>query len=87
MGGVSIHVEKPHPTIEGITVGELGGPVYELLVMIRTVLNQTGYILEQRGYPDLGSFVIQAFKDSASETNAVEFIIETVNWFCYFQHS
>ncbi|KAK0195235.1 hypothetical protein F5146DRAFT_1024735 [Armillaria mellea] len=59
---VSIHVEKPHESIPGVTVGELGGPMYELTTLITGVLNETGDILVGTGYPDLGTFVAQALE-------------------------
>lgn len=55
-----IHVEKAHPTIPGLTIGELGGPLYELVELITNVLNETGTILVQDRYDSLGTFVIEA---------------------------
>ncbi|KAF5370712.1 hypothetical protein D9758_002091 [Tetrapyrgos nigripes] len=63
--GVSIHVEKPHESIPGVTVGELGGPLYQLVKLITGVLNQTGKLLTEAGYPDLGTFVAESLKEGA----------------------
>lgn len=60
---VNIHVERPHETIPGLTIGELGGPLYELVTLITKTLNETGNVLVRMGYPDLGSFVIEALKE------------------------
>lgn len=57
---VKIYVERSHETIPGVTVGELGGPVYDLVKLISTTLNETGEILGQSGMPNLGSFVLRS---------------------------
>ncbi|KAK0437496.1 hypothetical protein EV421DRAFT_1892137 [Armillaria borealis] len=67
---VNIHVEKPHESIPGVTVGELGGPMYELTTLITGVLNETGDILVGAGYPDLGTFVAQAL-ELANDAEAI----------------
>ncbi|KAK0241969.1 hypothetical protein EDD85DRAFT_820970 [Armillaria nabsnona] len=67
---VNIYVEKPHESIPGVTVGELGGPMYELTTLITGVLNETGDILVGAGYPDLGTFVAQAL-ELANDAEAI----------------
>ncbi|KAJ3713404.1 hypothetical protein C8R42DRAFT_684991 [Lentinula raphanica] len=62
---VNVYVEKPHKDIPGVTVGELGGPVYELVKHISAVLIETGQLLEKAGYPNLGAFVAEALKEGA----------------------
>ena len=59
----AIHVERPHEKIPGVTVGELGGPVWEIVQIIAKTLNETGDALISGGYPDLGSFVLEALKE------------------------
>ncbi|KAH9929630.1 uncharacterized protein BXZ73DRAFT_102154 [Epithele typhae] len=59
----SIHVERPHEDIPGVTVGELGGPIWEIVQIVARTLNETGAALAQGGYPDLGSFVLEALKE------------------------
>ncbi|KDQ57715.1 hypothetical protein JAAARDRAFT_35401 [Jaapia argillacea MUCL 33604] len=61
--GLSVHTEKPHETIIGITVGELGGPAYELVKLVTKTLNETGNVLVDGGYKDLGCFVLEALKE------------------------
>jgi hypothetical protein len=61
--GVEIHVERPHESITGLTIGELGGPMYELVGLVKTTLNETGEILARSGYPDLGTFVVEALQE------------------------
>lgn len=57
-----LHIEQAHPTIPGLTIGQLGGPLYELVTEVTNVLNETGAILVTRGYPNLGEFVLHALK-------------------------
>ena len=58
-----VHVEKPHAQIPGVVVGELGGPVWEVVLLITRVMNETGDVLVKAGYQDLGSFVLEALKE------------------------
>ncbi|KAG7090865.1 hypothetical protein E1B28_009946 [Marasmius oreades] len=62
---VDIYVEKAHDSIPGVTVGELGGPLYELVKLIVGVLKETGKILLHSGYPDFGTFVAESLKEGA----------------------
>lgn len=57
---VKIYVERAHETLPGVTVGEPGGCMYDLVKLISTTLNETGEILERSGVPDLGSFVLRS---------------------------
>lgn len=59
---VSVHVERPHESIPGVTVGALGGPMHQLVQLIARTLNETGDVLVQTGYPDLGTFVLEALR-------------------------
>ncbi|KAL1682673.1 hypothetical protein EV122DRAFT_259053 [Schizophyllum commune] len=59
---VNVHLERAHETIPGVTVGELGGPLYELVRLITRTLNETGERLVEMGYPDLGTLVAEALK-------------------------
>ncbi|KLO18380.1 hypothetical protein SCHPADRAFT_845128 [Schizopora paradoxa] len=63
---VSIHEERPHESIPGVTVGELGGPIHQLVKLITSTLKETGAVLVQSGYPDLGSLVYQALESARS---------------------
>ncbi|KZP34278.1 hypothetical protein FIBSPDRAFT_719490 [Athelia psychrophila] len=59
---VPTHIERPHPTLHGVMVGE-PGPLAELVTLITDTLNETGDVLVKGGYPDLGSFVLEALKE------------------------
>ncbi|KAG5646276.1 hypothetical protein DXG03_003872 [Asterophora parasitica] len=61
--GVNVHVERPHATIPGLTIGQLGGPMHELVGLITSTLTGTGQVLVQLGYPNLGAFVAEALKE------------------------
>ena len=63
---IKIYVERSHETLPGVTVGELGGPMYDLAKLISTTLNETGEILERSGLPDLGSFVLRSLTSKRS---------------------
>lgn len=58
-----VHQEKAHKDIPGVTVGELGGPVYEVVQLITKTLKSTGEVLVSGGYQDLGAFVLEALKE------------------------
>ncbi|KAF7968040.1 hypothetical protein HWV62_32097 [Athelia sp. TMB] len=61
---VPTHIETPHPTLHGVMVGA-PGPLAELVTLITRTLNETGTVLVEGGYPDLGSFVLEALKEGA----------------------
>ncbi|KAJ7128877.1 hypothetical protein C8R43DRAFT_1026212 [Mycena crocata] len=79
---VNVHTEKPHETLQHVIIGELRGPMYDLVKLVTHVLNETGEILVNMGYPDLGMFVAEALKDgkkARTDRNNhadVEFILE-----------
>ena len=60
---MSVHVERPHESIPGVTVGDLGGPMHELVKLIANTLKETGDVLQRSGYPDLGTFVLEALNN------------------------
>jgi len=67
----ALHVEKPHESIPGLTVGELGGPLYDLVKLITKIMNETGTVLQQGGYRDLGSFVLEALQQAKGDSEVV----------------
>ena len=79
-----VHVERSHASIPGLKVGELGGPVWEVVQMVTQVMNETGDVLVQGGYPDLGSFVLEALQEGekvrrdGDEEAACDAILERV---------
>ena len=76
--GISLHIERPHESIPGVIVGELGGPLFDLVKLITSVLNETGQILVESGYANLGLFVAEALQQGSGSEAAVEVILERV---------
>jgi hypothetical protein len=84
--GISLHTERPHESLPGVIVGELGGPLYELVRSVTEVLNDTGAILVSGGYLNLGGFVLEALQEGAKHTSqndpshaALEIVLERVS--------
>ncbi|CDZ97674.1 Protein of unknown function DUF2419 [Phaffia rhodozyma] len=67
MGGLPMMVEKPHPTLPGIVVGEPGGRLREFVLMVHGVMTQTGSILLDQGFGSLGEFIVSLLKDAKAE--------------------
>ncbi|EKM54088.1 uncharacterized protein PHACADRAFT_122814 [Phanerochaete carnosa HHB-10118-sp] len=57
-----VHVDQPS-TVPGVTMSELGGPVWEVVQLVTKVLKETGDVLVNGGYQDLGAFVLEALKE------------------------
>lgn len=79
--GINLHVERAHETIPGVVIGELGGPLHDLVKHIASILNETGEILLNNGYSNLGSFVAEALKESTKARDgqaALEVVLEKV---------
>jgi len=66
-----VHVEAPHESLPGVVVGELGGPIFELVQLITKILNETGQVLQSGGYPDLGTFLAEALKKAKGDPGIV----------------
>lgn len=69
---VSVHVEREHETLPYVTVGEIGGPMHQLVKLIKKTLNEAGEVLVNGGYPDLGSFVLEALQNSQQKTSSTD---------------
>lgn len=77
--GVSLHEEKPHESIPGLTVGTKGGEMYDAVTLIVQVCNDTGTRLLQAGYPNLGAWTVEtlnAAPKDADELQASEHFVE-----------
>lgn len=61
---VKLHVEKPHETIPGLTVGLREGPINEAVELIVQACNETGKTLEEANHRCLGDFVVEQLKGS-----------------------
>lgn len=80
--GLQVHVEKPHPTIPGVVVGELGGPTFDFVQLVTGVLNETGKLLLEQGYPNFGFLVVEALKEADKSGSGCDVVIEKVISFC-----
>lgn len=69
---LKLHQERPHESIPGVTVGELGGPGYEVVKLITGTMNSTGEALVKGGYKDLGSFVLEALQEGEKARNTAD---------------
>ncbi|KAI0344610.1 hypothetical protein BDW22DRAFT_1354709 [Trametopsis cervina] len=69
-----IHTEKPHPTLPAVNIGELGGPVWEVVQLITKAMKETGDVLFNSGYHDLGSFVLEALKEGEKAKNKTDIV-------------
>jgi len=61
---VSLHTERPHPSMPAVILGELGGPMYDFVTRVTEAMNGTGSILLEQGYADLGAFVLEALGEA-----------------------
>ncbi|QRV96560.1 hypothetical protein RhiJN_24578 [Ceratobasidium sp. AG-Ba] len=68
---ISLHQEKAHPTIPGLVVGSLGGPLNELVGIIVDTLKDAGQVLIKGGYDDLGAFIVETL-EGARRTGAAQ---------------
>lgn len=87
MGGLPLMVEREHETMKGIVVGEKGGRLAELVGMVVGVMNETGRILEEGGWDNLGEFVKDVLEKAkgTDEERAEELVERLVRTFPAFQ--
>ena len=85
--GVSLHTERQHESIRGVTISQVGGPGWELVQLLKTLLDEAGKVLVDGGYPNLGSFVAEALKEGARAQEekgdpavASDVVLERVRW-------
>ncbi|KDN37653.1 hypothetical protein K437DRAFT_259708 [Tilletiaria anomala UBC 951] len=61
--GVSLLEERPHESMPAVVVGKRGGAMLEVVQLVVKLCRETGNILLQGGYPDLGAFALEALKE------------------------
>lgn len=66
--GVPIINETPHDSLPGVTVGQRMPEAVEVVGLVQGVLNETGAILQKKGFQTLGDFVEDALQQAAGET-------------------
>jgi hypothetical protein len=64
---ISIVVEKPHPTIPAIMIGEKGGPFLPFVQRVVKVLRETGDFLVKSGYASFGVFLAEGLKEAKGD--------------------
>lgn len=53
--------EKPHPTLgPAVRMGERDAEAYEIVTLLARVMNETGKILKEGGWKDLGEWMKEA---------------------------
>lgn len=64
--GVSLFTEKPHESLPGVTIGtrDGGGEVGEAIRLLVKACNETGTILVEKGYKNLGEFVVEILDEA-----------------------
>ncbi|KAH7108133.1 hypothetical protein BKA62DRAFT_681193 [Auriculariales sp. MPI-PUGE-AT-0066] len=65
--GLNVHEDRQHPSIPGLTIGELGGPAYDFVCLVVQALRETGTALVQMGCSDLGAFTLQCLNDARGD--------------------
>ena len=79
---VEVHVERPHESIPGVTVGEVAGPMYELVQLITKTMNETGEVLVEMGCSNLGMFVLKVLDEGRKEAKGgdpdADFVLEKI---------
>lgn len=82
--GVSSYTEQPHESLPGVTVGQRGGDMNDVVQLIVGCCNETGKILLDAGYASLGQYVMQVIGeaekmiDSEGDDAAADYIVEKV---------
>ena len=62
--GASVHEERPHESLPGVTVGIKGGEMNEAVQMIHNAITGVGNKLLQLNQPSLGSFIVHLLQQA-----------------------
>lgn len=65
--GVSIHQEKQHDSLPGVTVGVRGGDMFDCVQLIRTTMNNVGSTLVEMGFNSFGDYLVRILKHATQE--------------------
>lgn len=66
--GLPLMSEKAHESLPGVTIGERIPEAVEIVGLVRSVLNETGAVLVEKGYASLGRFLEETLQHAASES-------------------
>ncbi|SJX64660.1 uncharacterized protein SRS1_15476 [Sporisorium reilianum f. sp. reilianum] len=64
--GVSVHEEREHETLKGVTVGVRGGDMLDAVQLILRTLQNVGKALLAAGHPSLGAYLVHLLQDTKS---------------------
>jgi hypothetical protein len=83
--GVSSYTEQPHESIPGVTVGQRGGDMNDVVQLVVQCCNETGTVLLDAGYQSLGQYVLQVIGEAEKmiepkgDVAAADYIVEKVS--------
>lgn len=77
--GVSVHEEKPHESLPGVTVGVRGGEMLDAVQLVLKTVQNVGKTLIAKNYASLGAFLVhlmkQAKDNNLDDTAATDFMV------------
>lgn len=80
--GVSVHEERPHETLPGVTVGVRGGEMLDVVQLIHSTIVSVGKGLLSRGKSSLGTYLVEllqeAKKKALSDGEAADFLTKSI---------
>ncbi|KOS13809.1 hypothetical protein Malapachy_1945 [Malassezia pachydermatis] len=76
--GVPTHTEEAHPSLPFVTVGTVGGPLEEPLAIAASLCKEAGTYLQQRGYKDFASYLLDVCKDALTHDNVDTYVLEGI---------
>ncbi|SPO31077.1 uncharacterized protein UTRI_05281_B [Ustilago trichophora] len=65
--GVSIHQEKEHDKLPGVTVGVRGGEMFDCVQLMLSTINNVGKALMGKNLSSLGAYMVQLLEESKAK--------------------
>ncbi|TKY88919.1 hypothetical protein EX895_002160 [Sporisorium graminicola] len=65
--GVSVHEEKQHESLPGVTVGVRGGEMFEAVQMILSTVQGVGKTLLANNFASMGAYLVHLLQDTKSQ--------------------
>ncbi|SPO30664.1 uncharacterized protein UTRI_05281 [Ustilago trichophora] len=80
--GVSIHEEKEHDKLPGVTVGVRGGEMFDCVQLILSTINNVGKALLEKNVPSLGAYVVQLLEETKAkqlnDEEATDYLVKRI---------
>ncbi|EST08833.1 Protein of unknown function DUF2419 [Kalmanozyma brasiliensis GHG001] len=80
--GVSVHEEREHETLKGVTVGVRGGDMLDCVQMILSTLQGVGKTLLEQEHASLGSYIAslltQVKTNNLGDADATSFLVKSI---------